>query len=83
MSPVIIPGDLLICRPGDAWEDGNVVSINYEDQDMIKRIYATKDGVDLRSDNPTYKTIHVTADDINNGRFHVLGRVLLPIGREL
>lgn len=83
MSPNIIPGDLLVCRPGEAWESGNVVSVNYDDTDMIKRIYATKDGIDLRSDNPAFETIHVTEDEIRMGRFHVLGRVLIPIGQEL
>lgn len=83
MSPNIIPGDMLICRPGDEWVDGNVVSVNYEDTDMIKRIYATQDGIDLKSDNPSFATIHVSADDIQTGRFHVLGRVLIPIGKEL
>lgn len=83
MSPNIIPGDLLICRPGDAWENGQVVSVNYQDTDMIKRIYETKDGIDLKSDNPAFETIHITNDEIKNGRFHVLGRVLLSIGKEL
>ena len=83
MIPKIIPGDLLICRPGNDWTDGNVVSVNYDDMDMIKRIYATQQGVDLRSDNPSYETIHVSKDDIQTGRFHVLGRVLVTIGQEL
>lgn len=84
MSPTIIPGDMLICKPGDSWESGQVVSVNYNDTDMIKRIYATANGeIDLCSDNSKYDTIHVTEADINEGRFHVLGRVLLPIGKEL
>lgn len=83
MSPNIIPGDLLICRPGDEWVDGNVVSVNYADTDMIKRIYATHDGIDLKSDNPAFDTIRVTKDEIQTGRFHVLGRVLISIGKEL
>ena len=83
MSPNIIPGDLLICRPGDEWVDGNVVSVNYADNDMIKRIYTTKDGIDLCSDNPAFETIHVPAEDIDTGKFHVLGRVLISIGKEL
>ena len=83
MSPTIIPGDMLICRPGEAWENGQVVSVNYNDTDMIKRIYATREGIDLKSDNPAYETIHITADEAKSERFHVLGRVLLPIGKEL
>ena len=84
MSPTIVPGDMLICRPGDEWENGNVVSVNVDDSDMIKRIYRTADGgVDLRSDNPDFPALHYTAEDLQNERVHVLGRVLIPIGKEL
>ena len=84
MSPTIIPGDLCICRPGDAWESGNVVSVNADDSDMIKRIFRTADGgIDLRSDNPAFEPLHYTVEDLSQDRVHVLGRVLLPIGKEL
>lgn len=84
MSPTIIPGDMLLCKPGDGWENGNVVSVCYDDCDMIKRIYMTKNyEIDLRSDNPEYETIHITNDDIESDRFHVLGRVLIKLPREL
>lgn len=84
MSPTIIPGDLCICRPGDAWESGNVVSVNADDSDMIKRIFRTADGgIDLRSDNPAFEPLHYTTEDLQNERVHVLGRVLIPIGKEL
>ena len=84
MSPTIVPGDMLICRPGDAWESGNVVSVNADDSDMIKRIYRTADGgIDLRSDNPAFPTIHYTTEDLQQERIRVLGRVLIPIGKEL
>ena len=84
MSPTIIPGDMLLCKPGGSWESGNVVSVCYDDSDMIKRIYMTKDcEIDLRSDNPEYETIHITNDDIESDRFHVLGRVLIKLPREL
>lgn len=84
MSPTIIPGDTLVCRPGEEWENGNVVSVNVDDSDMIKRIYRTKDGgIDLCSDNQKFETIHYTEAELHQGRVHVLGRVLLPIGKEL
>ena len=84
MSPTIIPGDTLVCRPGEEWESGNVVSVNVDDCDMIKRIYRTSDGgIDLRSDNPAFDVLHFTEEDLMNDRVHVLGRVLLPIGKEL
>lgn len=82
MSPTIIPGDILVCRPGDEWIDGNVVSVNVDDCDMVKRIFRTADGgIDLRSDNPSFETIHFTADEAD--RIHVLGRVMIPIPKEL
>ena len=82
MSPTIIPGDTLVCRPGDAWENGNVVSVNVKDCDMIKRIFRTSDGgIDLRSDNPAFETMHIKPDELDS--IHVLGRVMIPIPKEL
>ena len=83
MIPTIVPGDMLICKPGDVWENGNIVSVNFDDTDMIKRIYQTADGIDLCSDNPKFETIHVTDADMVEGRFHILGRVMISISREL
>lgn len=84
MSPTIIPGDMLICRPGEEWEDGNVVSANLEDTDMIKRIFRAEDGgIDLKSDNPKFNTIHVTEQELRDGRLHILGRVMISVGKEL
>ena len=51
---------------------------------MIKRIYRTADGgIDLRSDNPAFPPLHYTAEDLQQERLRVLGRVLIPIGKEL
>ena len=84
MSPTIIPGDTLVCRPGEDWTDGNVVVISIDDTDTVKRIYRTPDGgIDLRADNTTYKTVHFTPEDINDHSVHVLGRVMIPIPKEL
>lgn len=84
MSPTIIPGDILVCRPGADWMDGNVVSVNVDDSDMIKRIFRTSDGgIDLRSDNPEFETIHFTPAELAEDRVHILGRVMIPIPKEL
>ena len=84
MSPTIIPGDILVCRPGSDWVDGNVVSVNVDDSDMVKRIFRTSDGgIDLRSDNPAFETLHFTPDDLSQDRVHVLGRIMIPIPQEL
>lgn len=84
MSPTIIPGDILVCRPGDEWTDGNVVIVNVNDSDTVKRIYHTHDGgIDLKPDNPEYETIHYTPADIKRLQITVLGRVMIPIPKEL
>lgn len=84
MSPTIIPGDILVCRPGADWTDGNVVSVNVDDSDMVKRIFRTSDGgIDLRSDNPEFETIHFTPAELAEDRVHILGRVMIPIPKEL
>ena len=84
MSPTIIPGDILVCKPGEAWEDGQVVVVNYSDSDTVKRIYRTRDGgIDLRADNPAFETLHFSPEKIEAQQVRVLGRVLIPIPKAL
>lgn len=78
MSPTIIPDDILICRTGEEWEDGNVVVVNVNDSDTIKRIRRTDDGgIDLIPDNPKYEIQHYSPEDIERLQIHVLGRVMI------
>lgn len=84
MSPTIIPDDMLICKPTDEWTDGNVVVVSVDDTDTVKRIFRTSDGgIDLRADNPKFRTVHFTPEDIERLNVHVLGRVMIPIPKEL
>lgn len=84
MSPTIISGDMMLCRPSDAWGDGNIVIVNVNDSDTVKRIYRAKDGgIDLKPDNPNYETMHYTPAEIERYQVHVLGRVLMTISKEL
>ena len=84
MSPTIISGDMMLCRPSDAWSDGNIVIVNVNDSDTVKRIYRTKDGgIDLKPDNPAYETMHYTPAELERYQVHVLGRVLMTISKEL
>ena len=84
MSPTIISGDMMLCRPSDAWGDGNIVIVNVNDSDTVKRIYRAKDGgIDLKPDNHAYETMHYTPADIERYQVHVLGRVLMTISKEL
>lgn len=84
MVPTVTPGDLCICVPGSAWESGNIVVVNINDSDTIKRIKRTKDGgVDLIPDNEEYDTMHLTPDDISRFQVRVLGRIVKVIGPDL
>ena len=77
MSPTIRPRDLMVCCPGDWWDDGLIVVITVNDSDTVKRIYHAPDGgIDLVPDNPSYKTMHYSPQDIQEQHIAVLGHVL-------
>ncbi len=84
MLPTIRPGDQLICIPGEAWRDGNIVVIDINDSDTIKRIYRAKDGgINLVPDNKQYKKMHYAPEELESLHAHVLGRVAKVIGPDL
>lgn len=84
MLPTIRPRDMLICKPGDKWENGSVVVINLEDSDTIKRIFRAEDGgIDLVPDNPEYRTKHFSPEKMQDCCPHVLGRIIRNMGQDL
>ena len=84
MLPTIRPRDLMVCVPGDSWEDGDIVIIDVNDTDTVKRIYRANDGgIDLVPDNEKYKEMHYTPRDLEDYQIHVLGRVVKVIGPDL
>lgn len=84
MLPTIKPGDELICVPGENWRDGNIVVVDVNDSDTVKRIYRSKDGgIDLVPDNQQYKAVHYTIDDLQDLQIHVLGRVAKVMSPDL
>ena len=84
MMPTIRPRDLLICKPGAVWEDGNVVIANVDDGDMIKRIFSAKDGgIDLIPDNSDFRELHFMKDQLQNYPPKVLGRIVRNLGQDL
>ena len=53
MSPTIAPGNYLVCKLGEVWTNDQIVVIDINDGETIKRIRSTSDGgYDLVSDNP-------------------------------
>lgn len=85
MMPTIRPRDLLICIPGDAWSDGQIVVADVNDSDTIKRIFRSKKdgGIDLVPDNELYEPMHYTPEDLELYQVHILGRVVKVIGPDL
>ena len=84
MLPTIRPRDLMICVPGTAWEDGDIVIVDVNDTDTVKRIYRSDDGgIDLVPDNEKYKEMHYSPKDLEDLQIHVLGRVVKVIGPDL
>lgn len=85
MMPVIVPGDLLITVPGNAWEDGWIVVVDVNDSDTIKRIYRADDGgINLVPENMRrFQTMHLTPEDMKTYNVAVLGHVVKAIGADL
>lgn len=85
MIPTIRPGDLMICIPGEAWENNHIVDIDVNDSDTIKRIFRNKQdgGIDLVPDNEEFEPQHFSPEDLELYQAHVLGRVVKTIGPDL
>lgn len=84
MIPTIRPGDLCVCVPGDAWESGQIVVVDINDSDTIKRIERSSDGgIDLIPDNKDFTPMHYTPEDCDRFQIKVLGRIVKVIGPDL
>ena len=83
MIPTIQPGDLCVCIPGDSWESGQIVVIDINDSDTIKRIRKVKGGIDLIPDNECYEIMHLSNEDIDRYHVRVLGRIVKAISPDL
>ena len=85
MLPTIRPGDLMICIPGDAWENNQIVVVDINDSDTVKRIFFNRQdgGIDLVPDNEEFEPMHYTPEEWQLYQGHVLGRVVKAIGPDL
>lgn len=83
MFPTIKSGDLMLCYPGDMWDDGTIVILNVNGSDTVKRIYHAFDGgIDLIPDNNKYKIVHYTQKDIEDLQITILGHVITVMPKE-
>lgn len=81
MEPYIYGGDTVlfseVCDPRPTCvtiQDGKVYVISVDGKLKIKRLASTKDGIAVRSDNPSYKTEEFTGDELD--RLRIYGRVI-------
>ena len=83
MFPTIKSGDLMLCYPGDMWDDGTIVVLNINGSDTVKRIYHAFDGgIDLIPDNRQYKSMHYSPKEIDEYQIRVLGHVITVLPKE-
>jgi len=68
----INPRDLVIVKPQETANHGDLVAVMIEDEATIKRIHYDKDRIRLMPSNPAYEPIEIRAED--NPR--VLGRII-------
>ena len=59
----ILDGDIIIAKSQSIAENGDIVVALIGDEAVVKRLYWTKDRVELRSSNPSYKTITINVGE--------------------
>ena len=84
MSPTITQNDCMICIPGNNWENGNIVIVDINDGETIKRIYHSDDGgFDLIPENKDFSVMHLTPAEVDKYNVRVLARIVRSISPEL
>lgn len=67
----IMPRDLVVIRPQDTANNGDLVAFRLGDEATVKHIQFTSDGVRLLASNPAYEPIEVKREDSQ-----IIGRVV-------
>jgi len=57
----ILDGDIIIARSQNTADNGDIVVALIGDEAVVKKLYRSKDKVELRSSNPAYLPIEITA----------------------
>ena len=57
----ILDGDIIIARSQNTADNGDIVVAIIGDEAVVKKIYRSKDKIELRSSNPAYLPIEITA----------------------
>ncbi|AKD38991.1 phage repressor [Pasteurella multocida subsp. multocida OH4807] len=75
MYPILKDGeDMVVDMSKHNLREGRIFIINHNGLMWVKKIQINFDGVDLISENPTYKPIKLTSDEANS--LIVIGQVV-------
>ncbi len=77
MEPRIMDGDVVIVRKQDEAENGDVIiaMVNGDDA-TCKRLRKYKDGIELISNNPSYKPMFFSDMDVQTKPVRIIGKVV-------
>lgn len=77
MEPRICDGDVVIVRQQDDAESGEIViAMVNGDEATCKRLRKYRDGIELISNNPAYKPMFYSNEDISNKPVKIIGKVV-------
>jgi repressor LexA len=71
----ILDGDYVLVQPRESARDGEIIVALVGDEATVKRFYKTASGIELRAENPRFKTIEVSKDDAASRGFKIIGCV--------
>ena len=67
-------GDLVFVRQQPEVENGEIAAVAIGDEATLKRVYRYGDTLSLRAENPAYKEMVFTGEELNN--IHILGKAI-------
>ena len=74
----LFDGDVVFIREQNQVNNGEIAAVLIGDEVTIKRVYAHKDRLELRPENPLYESINVEERDIDQVK--ILGRAMSVLG---
>lgn len=64
MSPTLLDGDLVLIRKQPEVDPGQIAAVNIEGETTLKHIYPQEEGILLVADNPAYRPIFASGEQI-------------------
>lgn len=70
----IFDGDIVYIREQPDVENGEIAAVLIENEATLKRVYKTKNSIELRPENPTFKPLYYQKEEMNKVR--ILGKAV-------